>query len=77
MNSVRGYIARDGEQLKDTRVTILLREYLLEFINVIQDWGEITIDSSSVSECRGELCERGHFDGCYLKVSLHSIDRFR
>lgn len=56
-----GYIARDGQQLKDTRVTILLKEYVLEFIDVIQDWGEITIDSSSVSECRGELRERGHF----------------
>jgi hypothetical protein len=42
---------------------VMTGEMAVEFINVIEDWGEITIDSSSVSECRGELRERGHF-GC-------------
>jgi len=40
---------------------VTTREMAVEFINIIQDWGEIAIDSSSISECGGELRERGHF----------------
>lgn len=38
-------------------------EMAVKFVDVIQNWREIAIDSSSISECRGELRERWHF-GC-------------
>lgn len=42
-------------------------EMAVKFIYVIQDWREVAIDTSSISECRGKLCERGHF-GCGVKI---------